>query len=81
MWQSRRLHPGRQRAGVLSEEDQGQEGQINVKMFDINKFLLPTSVFVTERLGGKYWSTLLVPREIPLGNLGYSSSTATQQVK
>lgn len=34
MRQGRRLHPGRQRARVLPEKDQGQERQIDVQLFD-----------------------------------------------
>lgn len=34
VWEGRRLHPGGQRTWVLSEEDQGQERQIDVQLFD-----------------------------------------------
>ncbi|KAJ0012063.1 hypothetical protein NQD34_013038 [Periophthalmus magnuspinnatus] len=44
--QGRRLHPGRQRAGVLPEENKGQERQIDVQQFDTTiKSKCPTSVF------------------------------------
>lgn len=34
VWQGRWLHPGGKRAWVLPEEDQGQERQIDVQLFD-----------------------------------------------
>lgn len=42
MRQGRRLHPGGQRARVLPEEDQGQERQIDVQLFDTSiKSIVP----------------------------------------